>query len=520
MNRSLWILLAFVLFVAGCGKKETSAAADDHGAEPEAAQAQEEEGHAVEEVALDAEQEGLAGIEVETVQMRSVQPSLSVPGVVNSTTKGKAVVTPPVGGRVISIAIALGERVRQGQTLAVIESVELAQTWSSIADAERNRDEALATLSEAKSEVELSLAKLAAAKLNLARQQEMAKAGAFSQAPVQAAQSELNDAQSEILSIQKELANHAELVRRLESLYREGIVSKAELEAARLELQQDEIKLERAKSRITNAEATFEREKNIASRGLLNAKELQSAESEVRSAQLEIDRARIRVRSAEAAAANASRAIENARAVYRSNSAGGGASVGRVSLVAPISGVVTSLDVTKGQAVERTQVLMEVENLESVWVTAKVPEQDAGKLRKGASVRITAAAVPDREFHGVVQVVGDRVDSKTRAIPVQCLVVGGGLLKPEMFATVHVAYGAEDHALAVPNSAIVREEDKIYVFLKHDDGYARTEVELGSRSDGHTEVVSGVKAGDRVVVKGGFVLNSQLKKGELKGHDH
>lgn len=521
MNRFAFLFAVIALFAAGCGKEAPHTEGDGHGHEAEPAQSQKEEGHVEGEVKLDSEQEKLAGIEVETVQMRAIQASLDVPGVVNSTTKGRAVVTPPVAGRIVTITVALGDKVRQGQTLATIESVELAQSWASIADAERNRDAASATLRETKSEVDLALSKLSAAKSNLARQRELANAGAFSQAPLQQAQSELNDAQSELLSIQKEQASHAEVVRRLENLYRDGIVSKSDLEAAKLELQQDQIRLDRAAARIANAKATYDREKNIASRGLLNAKELQTAEADVRSAQLEVDRARIRVRSAEAGIANANREIANARSVYRSSSAGGNASVGRVALTAPITGTLTHLDVTKGQAVDRTQVLMEVENLSSVWVTANVPEQDAVKVVTGASVRVTVAALKGREFVGVVQVVGNRVDPKTRAIPVQCLITGvSGELKPDMFATVHLNYGAGEQSVAVPRSAVVTEEGESFVFVKHEDGYLKSPVKLGTRSDGHIEIVSGLKVGDVVVVKGGFVLYSEQKKGELKGHEH
>lgn len=517
MRRTNQILIALSLLLAGCGSSESHV--DEAGHQEAALEHPEDKGRVEGEVKLNAQQAKIAGIEVERVQKRLVQPSLDVPGVVNSTTKGRAVVTPPVDGRVVSIAVALGDRVQQGQTLAIIESVELAQTWSSIADAERDHEAARAALKEARSEIDLALAKLAAARANLGRQQEFAKAGAFSQAPLQQAQSELNDAQSELLSIQKEHASHTESVRRLENLFRDGIVSRAEMEAARLELQHDLIKLDRATARIASAKATYDREKNIAARGLLNAKELQTAEAEVRSTQLEVDRARIRTRSAEAAVANAARAIDNARAVYRSSSAGSAASVGRVALTAPISGTLTYLDVTKGQAVGRTQVLMEVEDLRSVWVTANVPEQDAGKVREGASVRITAAALKGR-VPGLVQIVGNRVDPKTRAIPVQCLVAGAdGELKPGMFATVHLAYGVGKEALAVPLPAIVKEETKLYVFVKHGDGFLKTEVQLGSRSDGHVEIATGLRANDLVAVKGVFVLSSELKKHELKGHE-
>jgi len=519
MNKLAYLVVAFALVAAGCTKQDLPSERDAH--ETEAPQSQGEDTHAEGEVRLTREQEDMAGIAVEAVEMRSIQASLEVPGVVTSTTKGRAVVTPPVSGRILSINVALGDKVKQGQALAMLESVELAQSWASIANAERNRDAAVAALNEAKSEVDLALSKLSAAKSNLERQRELAKAGAFSQAPLQLAQSELHDAQSELLSIQKEQASHAELVRGLENLYRDGIVSKAELEAARLELRQDQIRLERATARVASAKATYDREQKIASRGLLNAKELQTATAEVRSAQIEVGRSHIRVRAAEAAVANANREIANARSVYRSSTAGGSASVGKVALTAPITGTVTHLDVTKGQAVDRTQVIMEVEDLSSVWVTANVPEHDAAKVRTGAAVHVTVAALKGREFEGIVQVVGNRVDPKTRTIPVQCLVTGvSGELKPDMFATVHLNYSAEKRAIAVPASAVITDEGKSFVFIKHEDGYLKTPVSLGARSGNYVEVVSGTKLGDLVVVKGGFLLNSELKKDGLEGHEH
>lgn len=520
MKKLALYLLALTLLV-GCGSDSSKAKVDDHGHEDEHAHAGEEAGHKEGEVHLTEEGKKIAGIETAVARIEDFQQFLQVPGTVSSTDKGKAVVTPPVAGRVISISARLGDTVRQGQTLAVIESPELSQAWSTIADATRLRDAAKSDVQQAKSEVSLSQAKLSAARINLNRQRDLAKAGAFSQAPVQQAQNELNDAQSELLSVQSEQATHAEQVRRLENLYRDGIVSKSELESARLELQQDQIRLDRAKARIETANAAYQREKNIASRGLLNAKELQSAEAEVKASEIELERARIRVRSAESALANANRAITNAQAVYRSNSGSGSSSVGRVSLVAPISGVITHLDVTKGQAVDRTQVLLEVENLRSVWVTANVPERDAEKVRKGALASIQVASLPDREFQGIVQIVGTRVDPKTRSIPVQCLVTEtNGQLKPDMFGKVFIGIGEARPSLVIPASALVMEGGKSYVFAKHGDAFERHEVVLGDRNANTVVVISGIEEGVTIASKGAFILASEQKKGELKGHEH
>jgi len=496
--------------LAGCSKAPSHETPDEH--------AHEEEANRVE---LSEGAQAIAGIETVPATFELMQATLRVAGTVTSTDNGRAVVTPPVAGRVVSLVARLGDQVRQGATLATLESPELSEAWSTIAEAARQRDGAAADLQQARSEVSLAQAKLDAAKLSLTRQRDLAKAGAFSQAPIQQAQSELNEAQSELLSVQKEQASHADQLRRLENLFRDGIVSKSELEAARLELQQDQIRLERAKAKIESAKATYERERNIAEKGLLNAKELQTAEAEVRSSQLELERAKIRLRGAQAALASATRAVANAEAVYRSNRGSGGSTVGRVALVAPISGVITHLDVTQGQAVDRTQVLMEVENLESVWVSANVPEQDSAKVRPGATARVTVASLPGVEFLGKVQVVGVRVDPKTRAIPAQCLIEDArGRLKPDMFATVHLGIGAARKQLAVPASALVTEGSSTFVFVKKGDAFEKRLVEVGDRDGGRVSITSGLDAGDIVAARGAFVLSSEQKKGDLKGHDH
>ncbi|MBX3117482.1 MAG: efflux RND transporter periplasmic adaptor subunit [Fimbriimonadaceae bacterium] len=513
MKRSLWIVVSLLaIFVVGCSSPE-----HDAHSEPAATPDVHEEGH----VELSPEAMKIAGIEIGTVGYRMIQDGIDVPGVVNSTTKGRAVVTPPVAGRIVSISVSLGDTVRQGQTLAVIESPELAQSWSSIADAQHARDVANADLKQAVAEADLSRAKLSAARISLKRQQDFAKAGAFNQAPVQQAQSELNDAQSELLSIQKEQASHAEQFRRIENLFKDGIVSKSELEAARLELQQDEIRLNRVQARVDMAKRTYEREKSIADKGLLNAKELQTAEAEVRSAELEREKSEIRIRSAKAALANANRAVANAQAVYRSNSGSVGASVGRVSLTAPIAGVVTHLDITQGQAVDRTQTILEVENLDAVWVTANVPEQDSAIIAKGATVSVAVASMPGKTFEGVVQSVGSRIDPKTRSMPVQCLIANaGGALKPDMFAKVRVGTGASTKHLAVPQTSILTEDRDSFVFVKEGGAFEKRKVELGSQDGNFVAIVSGLKEGEEIATTGVFILSSELKKAELKGHDH
>ncbi|MBI5706417.1 MAG: efflux RND transporter periplasmic adaptor subunit [Armatimonadetes bacterium] len=475
---------------------------------------------AVKTVELNAEAQRTAGIETEAAALRMMRDSLEVPGVVTSTGTGRAVVTPPVPGRVVSLQAQLGDSVRAGQTLGIIESSDLAQGWAAIAEAQRLRDAAAADLAQAKSEADLSAAKLDAARGSLKRQTELARAGAFSQAPLQSARTELNESQSELVSAQQDLSFKSEQRNRAERLFKEGLVSKADLEASRLAEQQSRIAVDKVKARVDIAKAAFEREQAIFDRGLLNAKEVQVAEAEVRSSSLDKQRAEIRIQSARAALDNASNAVVNAKATYRSLSGGATGSVGRVALVSPITGVLTRLDVTKGQAVERTQALMEIENLGSVWVSCNVPEIDIAKVQIGQTCSVTIGSQPGREFAGVVQVIGGNLDPKTRTLPVQCLVtVAKGLLKPEMFASVRLGVGRQSEVVAVSKAAISTEEGKSYVFVNAGQKFEKREVETGRAERGFVEIRTGLKAVERVVTQGVFVLVSEFKRDELKGEE-
>ncbi len=513
--KKLWLLLAVLgLCLAGCGKAPQPVK-DDHGHEEEEAQ------HAEEAVTLSKDQEKIAGVATEAARMQMMQASLEVPGTVASTTSGRAVVTPPVGGRLVRLMVQLGDEVKKGQVIGVIESTELAEAWAQIGSTEQIRDSASSQVKDAKSQAQIALAKMQSAQQTLQRQREFAKAGAFNTAALQQAQRELNDAQNDLLAAQKELAIHSENLRRLENLFKEGLVSKSDLQEAQLDVQKDEIEVSRAEAAVRSAKATYDREKNIADKGLLNSREVQSAEAEVRAAKLERERALISIRSAESALASANKAVSNARTTYRTYSGGASASSGRVNLIAPIAGVVSHLDVTQGQAVDRTQALCEIENLNSVWVKANVPEKEAAKIRKGVDVTVTVAAFPGKKFEGVVQVVGTRIDAKTRSIPVQCLVVNaGGQLKPEMFANVLIAFGESQEVLSVPESAVVKDGNELVVFVREGEGFVRHEVVVGRRSGGRVEIESGLESGQVVASEGGFILKSQLAKDDLKGHEH
>jgi multidrug efflux pump subunit AcrA (membrane-fusion protein) len=115
--------------------------------------------------------------------------------------------------------------------------------------------------------------------------------------------------------------------------------------------------------------------------------------------------------------------------------------------------------------------------------------------------------------------VSETVNPKTRRITIRCLVPNaGGRLKPEMFATVLLEQTDVRRAVVVPSSAIQSMSGEAAVFVAEGgDRFRAQPVKIGTEADNQTEIVSGLRSGDQVVVSGGFVLKSELLRSSTGG---
>ena len=124
-------------------------------------------------------------------------------------------------------------------------------------------------------------------------------------------------------------------------------------------------------------------------------------------------------------------------------------------------------------------------------------------LKANYTVLARAASYPGREFQGVVRSVGSRVDPVTRAIQVRAHVPNDdSALRPGMLLMVEVVM-TERMALIVPENAVYQIQDRAYVYVVDDNLIARERlIETGDRRYGSVEVLSGLEAGERIVVEG------------------
>ena len=186
----------------------------------------------------------------------------------------------------------------------------------------------------------------------------------------------------------------------------------------------------------------------------------------------------------------------------------------RLTLRAPVDGVVAELSVREGMTVMPGASLFRINGLSTVWVNAEVPESQAAMLRAGSVVQARTPAFPGRIYKGSVQAILPEVNALTRTIRARIELANpatdaNARLMPGMFVSVELTAPVRA-ALAVPTEAVIRTGRRALVMLADAQGKFRpVEVVTGAESGGFTEIKGGLQAGQKVVVSGQFLLDSE-----------
>ncbi len=184
-----------------------------------------------------------------------------------------------------------------------------------------------------------------------------------------------------------------------------------------------------------------------------------------------------------------------------------------VGIRAQLGGTVVERNALVGQEVraDATTPLMTITNLDSLWVSADVYEQDLALVSSGETVEVRVAAYPGERFVGTVARLGDVVDPVSRTVKLRCIVPNpGGRLKPEMFAKIALAEGNGKQVLVIPAKAVLNEAGKSRVIVVQGTTFRPVTVEVGPETDGKVRVLAGLKVGDRVVTDGALFLKHDI----------
>ena len=185
------------------------------------------------------------------------------------------------------------------------------------------------------------------------------------------------------------------------------------------------------------------------------------------------------------------------------------ATASRLKIVAPFDGIAGIRGVNVGDYLKDGADIVNVEDLDAVYVDFRLPERLQSKVRPGQSAQVAFDALPGVRYAAVVQAVNPQIDADGRSIAVRGCIDNRRLqLRPGMFARVTAVFAQRADARVVPEEAIVPDGSSPYVF-KVVDGkepgsrvVRRTAVKLGGRTPGFVEVVEGLAMGDLVVTAG------------------
>ncbi len=330
-------------------------------------------------VTLSARQIADAGIEVARPTVGGVAGAIELPALVQGDPQGVQVVSATIGGRLVALTRNLGQSVRQGDPIAVIESREAASL---------------------KAEVEAARARAALAQSNLRREQR---------------------------------------------LFAERVSPEQDLVAAR----------------------TAATEANIA----------------LRLAQQQLGA-----------------------------TGGGGGTLNRIAMRSPISGQVIARPAVLGQTVDANAELYRVANLSRVTIAASVSPADAGRIRPGIRVEVTAAG---RRQEGRVSFVSPALDESTRLVQVIATLDNGGgtwrVGEPVTASFMLPATG--DRSIAVPSTAVQSVENRTVVFVRTSNGFRAVPVTAGRRNGDQVIISSGLTGQERIATTNSFTLKAELGKG-------
>lgn len=280
-------------------------------------------------------------------------------------------------------------------------------------------------------------------------------------------------------------------------------IENARLEAERRRLGQSIVE---TRARLTLAENDFERAKKLHADGIIALNEWQAAQTRLKTAEADAASARDQL-----AALVESRAIRPARTETRHE------------IRSPLAGTVVAVHKSLGEHLTPGETLVEIVNLDRVWVEAPVFERDLARLATGRRAVFTTSADPNAEYVASLVTIGTVIDERTRAATVVFSAPNPGRdLRVGMQANLRLDAGDTVQAAVIPREAVLDHEGKkiVYVLVSGEE-FERREVTLGDEYGARVAVLTGLRPGERVVTQGAYQLKLQeLRPANAGAHTH
>ncbi len=473
----------------------------------------------------------LAEITLGRVESRQVEEPLFVSGSVKVGGDQLAKVTPVSAGKVVKLLAGEGDDVRAGQTLAILQSPDLASAQSIYTQSAARVQARQATLERQKQLANLgqfSGPQLEEARSRLAEAQrdlgESERTVADEEATLEESQAAMSALESSLRQAETELEVSRKEYERAVSLFEMQIISRKDLDRTTADFRKAEADVDSAKSAINQGKARISgAEKRLSA----SQQERESARSRVQVAREGLEReekvfkgrynTNREVVDTESALREAKLEQQGAADAVRllGGTPGEGSSV---PLKAPISGRVQARAATLGESIDPEHAAFTLVNINQVWAELSIPAGDAAAVKQGDRIALMSEAVPGQIFEARVSSVGAVADESTRAIRVRATLENPSQkLKAGMYVTGEVTTDVRHDRTIVPEDALQDHQGKptVYISKPTEGEFEVRHVLLGVRKDGWVEITEGVKPGEKVAVSGTFYLKSEALKSSL-----
>jgi cobalt-zinc-cadmium efflux system membrane fusion protein len=427
---------------------------------------------------------GSAGIELAEVQVAELNEVVRVTGKILLNEDRLVHVFPLVEGRVEQVKVRFGDRVKSGEPLVIIQSREIGESKLRL-----YLDRLLLEQAKVKDRWNQEVAKNTQELVVALRAGESTEAieAKFRNRPI-------GENREKLLSAHAALTKSSADLERIDSLAQTGVVEGKRMLAAKATRDVDW--------------ATFQ--------AWLEQTDQQTRYNALLSSQL-VQEAQARLAVAEASLKILGYTDADLEQVLPSRQ---GSSLSHYTITAPFDGTVISKDLVLWERVQPDRQILGIADLSTVWVSADIYEQYVPLLASlaGKTIRVRSNAWPEETFEAKVFYTGDMVDDASRAVSLRAIAENTrGLLKPGMFIEVELPGSHDLHVTQVPDAAIQEHAGKTLVFVSRDDGFEAREVKLGRRSGNMVEVSSGLTTGDKIAVRGGFAIKSQMLAELIQG---
>jgi len=464
-----------------------------------------------------------------TVENAKIAQKVLISGTIGARTEVE--IYPKQAGEIESVLADIGDHVKAGQVLAKIDpesfNLQARQAQADLAGAKAVYDKSSSTayvdfetnFKQAENNLEKVSSTLKQAELDLQLQTKQAdsnikKAEAdlrVAQASLEAAESGARKQELEQARIRAE--NAKKNLDRLVSLAKDEMVSQDQVDAAQLQydiyesqysLLKEGIRpedMEALRAKFEAAKTALESAKD--NKILIDIKKasLDAAKAQLNDANALFEKATVAkdastwqkelaqldamVKKAEAALDIAKRRLDEA------------------TVKAPISGTIAQRSLDKGDFASTNSPFFKIVDMDIVKVIAKVSERDVNSIRIGQRAIIKPDAYPGAEFTGTLKKISPVIDKDSRTCDIEIEAQNPNQkLKPGMFARVELTVSESRIAPVVPDEALQKEENKVFVFMVVDDKAVRKDVSAGISDGIKTEIISGLQAGDEVIISG------------------